>query len=45
MFCFSEQLFVLMLAHLLFAPLDNASHRLTSFSMNYAWFMIIRHAA
>ena len=27
----SEQLFVLMLAHLLFAPLNNVSHRLTSF--------------
>jgi len=32
MFGLPEQLFVLMLAHLFFAPLDNASHRLTSFS-------------
>ncbi len=28
---FSEQLLMFMLAHLLFAPLDYASHRLTSF--------------
>ena len=31
MFRLFEQLLVLMLAHLLFAPLDNVSHTLTSF--------------
>ena len=30
-----EQLLMLMLAHLLFAPLDDTSHRLTSFD----WFL------
>lgn len=30
MFCFPEQLFMFMLAHLLLAPLYNVPHRLTS---------------
>ncbi len=32
---FPEQFLVFMLAHLLFAPLDNASHRLTSLVVDF----------
>ncbi len=31
-----EQFLVFMLAHLLFTPFDNASHRLTSLFFDYA---------